>query len=296
MKYKIYGGLMAIALAIGISSCSDDIPEQDISEEAGKMKIEFSFSHPDATRATETSFESGDVVGVFLCESHLPLETGGNVLNNEKLRFNGSTWATSLPAYWDRGLYNVYAYYPYKNNIESISDLSFEVERDQSGITSTGMNGYEASDFMFASGKSITASASPVPLNFKHIMSKLTIRLIKGEEYEGELPSTATVVLHNVATKATIDLAAGVATKDMYAEPKSIIARQASATSYTAIVVPQRIDNRVPLVEVIINDISYMFESKFQFKAGMHHIVSMVIEASPEQTKINIGGEITNWN
>lgn len=57
------------------------------------------------------------------------------------------------------------------------------------------------------------ATASPINLTFKHIMSKIKIRLIKGEDFEGEMPATADVYIHNTVPTATVDLQAGVATR-----------------------------------------------------------------------------------
>jgi hypothetical protein len=51
----------------------------------------------------------------------------------------------------------------------------------------------------------------------------------------------------------------------------------------------------MPLIEVVMNGVSYLFESKFQFKPGMEHLVNLVITNNPDQVKIEIGGEIENW-
>jgi hypothetical protein len=55
------------------------------------------------------------------------------------------------------------------------------------------------------------------------------------------------------------------------------------------------LNNRQPLVEVITKGVSYLYESKFLFKAGMQHNVQLAISKNPEQIKIEIGGEIENW-
>lgn len=127
-------------------------------------------------------------------------------------------------------------------------------------------------------------------------MSKITINLIKGEDFEGEIPDKATVYIHNTVTSATIDLAAGVATRNVRGERKSVVARQDAHATYSAILVPQRLENRVPLIEVVMNGVSFLYESKFLFKPGIHHIVNLVVDKNPEQVKIEIGGEITDWN
>ncbi len=127
-------------------------------------------------------------------------------------------------------------------------------------------------------------------------MSKISIRLIKGEDYEGDIPEKADVYIHNTVTESSIDLMVGVATKALRGSRKSIMARQTAPTVYSAIIVPQRLENRVPLIEVVMNGVSFLYESKFLFKPGMHHIVNLIVDKNPEQIKIEIGGEILDWN
>ena len=41
--------------------------------------------------------------------------------------------------------------------------------------------------------------------------------------------------------------------------------------------------------------VSYLFESTFLFKPGTEHLVNLVISNNPDQIKIEIGGEIQDW-
>ena len=86
-----------------------------------------------------------------------------------------------------------------------------------------------------------------------------------------------------------------MATRYVKGTRHTIVARQDDAASYSAIIVPQRIDNRMPLIEVVMNGVSYLYESKFQFKPGIEHLVNLIISDNPDQVKIEIGGEIQNW-
>lgn len=297
MRHNIFYIAIVALLTLGTSSCSEDAPDSLLQESVGiKKAMTFVFSHPSMTRATESAFENGDKVGIYVTESEKPLAIGGNVINNQVLTFNGTAWESSKKLYWDDGIFNAFAYYPFQSEVGSVSDLMFEVQTDQStGKTSKNLSGYEASDLLFAAVRGIRASDNPVAMTFKHIMSKLTIRLIKGEDYEGDLPAKAKVLVHNTVSTATIDLSAGVATKYSKGSRKSIIARQTAATTYSAIVVPQRIDNRMPLIEVIVDGVSFMYDSKFIFKPGMQHLVNLVLDKNPEQVKIEIGGELSSW-
>lgn len=296
MKHNILAVASVLLLTVGLSSCTDESAEPE-NIPAGKVAMNFTFSHPSQSRATETSFETGDVVGLYVAEADKPLEISGNTVNNEAVTFTGSAWTTSRRLYWDAGTYNAYAYYPRLGNLSSISDLPFEVSTDQSApAVGAALSNYEASDFLFASARGIAASNNPVNLQFRHIMSKISVNLIKGEDFEGELPATATMYIHNTVTSASIDLAAGVATKATRGLSKTVVARQDAPTTYSAILVPQRMENRVPLIEVVMNGVSYLYEGKFVFKPGIHHIVNLVVDKNPEQVKIEIGGEIADWN
>lgn len=282
-----------LLMALCATSCSSD---PDLESTDGKYKLEFSFSRPTESRATETSFENGDVAGVYVSESSRPLEIAGNILNNEPLTYDGKIWDPTRKLYWNDGTYNIVGYYPYLEIIGSTTDLYFKVENDQRAAEKGSMNAYEKSDFLYASSRNVASSSSPVEMQFRHLLSKLTIRLIKGEDYEGEIPETALVQIHNTVPSSTIDLESGIATKYKYGERETIIARQETTTSYSAILVPQRLENRVPLVEVIMNGVSYLYEGKFVFKPGVHHILNLVIEDNPEKIKIEIGGEIVGWS
>ena len=277
-------------LASVLASCIDGRNEPAPIDPNGKTEMKFTLSHPSQTRATDTAFEQGDAVGLYVAEASTPLEIAGNAVNNERLVFSGTDWTADRRLYWDQGSYNIYAYYPRIDHVTSITDLPLQVSEDQT------KDGYEDSDLLYASSFGVSASADPGGLRFRHIMSKSTVRLIKGEDYEGEIPTDATVYIHNTVTDATVDLAVGVATRNPRGQRRTVTARGNGNANYSAIIVPQRLDNRVPLIEVVANGVSFLYESKFQFKPGMHHIVSLVIDKNPEQVKIEIGGELTDWN
>ena len=51
----------------------------------------------------------------------------------------------------------------------------------------------------------------------------------------------------------------------------------------------------MPLLEVISDGVSYLYESKFIFKQGVQHNVQLALSQNPDDLKINIGGEIVDW-
>ena len=294
MKKHIISGIGFALALLALVACADDNEPQY--KDARHTPMTFEVTHPSQTRATATNFEGGDRIGLYVAQADAPLEIGGNLVNNEALTYNGSRWTAAHTLYWDEGTYNAYAYYPYIQGVSSIDDQPFSVATDQSTAkTATALGGYEASDLLFATSKGIKASASPINLTFKHIMSKLKIRLVKGEDFEGEMPTTAQVYVHNTVPTATIDLQAGMATRYVKGTQQTITAHQDDDYVFSAILVPQRVENRQPLVEVVMKGVSYMYESKFVFKPGVEHLVNLIITNNPDNVKIEIGGEVENW-
>lgn len=296
MKKNIFLSAILTLAGTCLTACSqEEIVENENLN--GKPEMNFTFSMPGTTKATETAFEVGDMVGLYVHEAYKPLEIGGNTVSNVMLTCEGNSWKPKYKIFWDDGTYNARAYYPYQTQISSIEDYPFEVRQDQNTPESgNAISGFEASDFLCAAKDGIVSSSSPVSMQFKHIMSKLTVNLVKGEDYEGELPEHATVKILSTVTASTIDLDAGVATKDMYGSSKTITAMQTGRTSYSAIIVPQRIENRVPLIEIIIDGVSFIYESRFVFKPGVHHTMNVVVDKNANQVLIEIGGEVTGWN
>lgn len=293
--YSIYAACLGLALCL--AGCGQEEMTETGEQPADVMR--FSLTHPDEgarTRVTDSHFEKDNRIGLYVCTAEAPLEVGGNYVNNALLTFNGSAWHPERPIFWNNGSYDVYAYYPQVSPVTSVDDLPFSVATDQqtAGNEQTP-GGYEASDFLWASAKKQTAGNEAVKLNFRHCMSKLTVRLVKGPDYDGDELPEAEVYVHNTVTEATVDLAVGIVTPAKFGKLHTVKAKAAGKDEYTAVLVPQRIANRVPLIEVVMKGVSYLVETNFRFKQGIHHTFTLIISKNPEQVKIEIGGELENW-
>lgn len=281
-------------LTLVLSGCT----KEDASVENVKDLITFNIEYP-RTKATNDAFETGDAIGVYISEysdgNVLPLQVSGNYATNIKSTFDGKGWANSPAVYWKEGTFDVYAYYPY-GNPKSVDEYAFAVALDQSVQESEGqMGGYEASDFLWAKTAAVSKMEA-VPLTFKHKMSKLTVNIVKGENFSGAIPSDMIVKIHSTVTDAHIDLSSGTVTKNGYSSPQTITAKKVSDNEFTAIVVPQRIDSKIPLVEVISNNVSYLIESRFIFRSGVSHSINVTLDNNPDKVRIEIGGEeIDGW-
>ena len=280
-------------LAVGallMAACSND-ETNEAAYVADQGEIQLQFLHPGAqTRATETQFEADDQIGVYVTTGGAALQIGGNVVNNEPFVYNGTAWTSKRKAYWNEGENDVYAYYPYTKTVNNVEDFVFEVQADQSTAA-----GYTQSDFLWAGKKGVAASNSPVAMQFAHKLANVVVKLEKGENYTGDIAADAQVYILGTVTKATIDLSTGDAGKADYAGTGTVRCLQKSAAEHTAIVVPQSITTRRPLVEVVTGGVSYLMEGKISLKPGVRHTISVTLDKDPEQTKIDIGGEIVGW-
>lgn len=288
-RYINYLRAGSLVFLLGMTACNNESNELNIMSD--KDVIAFDVLHPNhQSRLSDTSFEDDDLVGLYLTSHNTPLELSGNYANNAKLSYSFKKWKTDKPIYWNEGTYDVYAYYPYVASPVSVDDFPVAVSSNQHEAAN-----YACSDFLWAGKKNVQASDGTVTLKFQHCMSRLVVQLVKGEDFEGDLPDEAEVYIHSTVPSATADLNVGVVTRNQYADPITIRAKSLGDQRYAAIVVPQRINNRQPLVEVVMKGVSYLYESKFLFKPGVQHNVTLAVSKNPEQVKIEIGGELKNW-
>ena len=133
-------------------------------------------------------------------------------------------------------------------------------------------------------------------MQFAHKMSNVIVTLEKGDNFDGDFPEDTEVYILSTVNKALIDLSTGDACKDHYAATASMRCLKTSNNTFQAIVVPQNLTSRRPLVEVITGNISYLVEGKISFKQGMRHNITVTLDKNPEKIEIEIGGSIGGWN
>lgn len=288
---KFLSSVFAVtAASLAFVACSSNDDATDETVDNNLIRIEA--IHPSqVTRVNDTGFDSGDSIGVYVVSDSTTLQPGGNELNNALFSYSGSAWTSVRNYYWNEGTHDVYAYYPYQGTIDDTEEFVFELPADQSTDT-----GYSSADFLWAKAESQTASASPVKLSFSHVLSKVVVELVKSDDYEGDLPTDMEVYIHSLETTAAIDLSTGSSSVNTSSTMNSVKAKKLSDTEFTAIVVPQRISSRRPLVEVVSGNVSYMMEGTISIKQGYQHTITVTLSKSPEQAEIEIGGGIGSWD
>lgn len=166
MKRFISLALGAISLALLIIGCeqaSIDTPTPD--GKGAKIVIEAGVNG--FTKATDTAFEEGDKIGVFI------FNPAPFLVNAAFTMGQGGSWngAEEYEWYADNQVEStVVGYYPYTSDL-SVDNLNatFSVKTDQSTLEA-----YKASDAMFAVTKAKPEDGK-VALNFNHLLSKIVI-------------------------------------------------------------------------------------------------------------------------
>lgn len=274
------------ACVLAALSCTKEAPSAIDSNE---MKFKMAIA---GTRASTNAFELGDKVALWAVEQNgdepMPLQISGNLINNEGLVLGESGWAGRMPFYWGSAPCDFYAVYPFLT-ATSIEKQVVRVCTDQTlESTENGLDAYEASDLLYASAKNVSRSADGVALSFDHMMAKCVVNIIKGESFDGELSDDIVVHIYNTATEALLNIAEGTIEKKSDGAYKTITMRKLANNKFDAIVVPQNIDTRTPLIEVTMKGIAYLLDYSLSFKPGYSHTINITLNTSPDQEMIEI--------
>ena len=154
---------------------------------------------------------------------------------------------------------------------------------------------------MYAKTEKISQTDGVVQLHFNHMMSRLVVKLEKGEKFERDIPDDIVVHLYNTATTAKINWQKGSSEKYPYSEKKTITMRKLASEEglpvFDAIVVPQFIERNTPMVEISMGGIAYLLEYSMSFRPGYQHTITIILNTSPDQEKIEIQieGDVSGW-
>lgn len=206
MKKNYVTAAFALLLLAG---CSNDVKESDIkfSGEAG-AKVSFSAVINDqeasnlVTRATETSWESGDRVGITCGKDQMNVEYQYSPDNTGLFNaVNGK-----IEDIWVLGTqtYDVLAYYPFTGT-SGTEPVAVEVNTGTE--VQTNKETRKQIDFLYATG--VATSQQPnVQLSFRHVMSRIKLTFTPGE---GVTLSDITCYLIGLKQEGTFNPVTGVA-------------------------------------------------------------------------------------
>lgn len=251
------------------------------------------------TRVTETAFESGDQIGLYVVNrnddgSQNDLKPSGNYVDNMRYTYSYNTWTPDETVYWkdDKTCADFYLYYPYQAAHVNENPMVFKVEADQSKV-----NSYKNSDVIVGSTMNVAPSQTTVYIASKHVMSQVIIALKPGEGFtDASLAASDIKVTLNIpAVSANIDLATGKVEPIMNSDSESLtmtpMTPYKDGNVYRAIVVPQQVA-QTNLIKVNVGGSDFLFSKDFNFESGKSYTFNVTI--SKESSGLN--ATITGWD
>ena len=251
------------------------------------------------TRVTETAFESGDAIGLYVVNrnddgSHNDLKPSGNYVDNMRYTYSNNIWTPDETVYWkdDKTCADFYLYYPYQAGHVNENPMVFKVEADQSNA-----NSYKNSDVIIGSTLNVAPSQTTVYIASKHVMSQVIIDLKPGEGFtDASLAASDVKVTLNIpAVSANIDLATGKVEPIMNYDGESLtmtpMTPYKDGNVYRVIVVPQEVA-QTNLIKVNVGGSDFLFSKDFNFESGKSYTFNVTI--TKESSGLN--ATITGWD
>jgi len=269
------------------SSGGEEPAPQPPTPPVGPIKIPIQISMGIWSRVTDTAYESGDKVGIYVVNYNGAtagtLQSSGNHVDN--MRFSYTTrWTPDAEIYWkdQTTKADFYCYYPY-GTPSDITAYPFATKADQS----TPAN-YKVSEFLWGKAAGITPTTDAVPVKTNRSMSNMLITIAAGNGFSEESLAAAnkSVKIRNVKSSATIDLRTGIATAT--GSVTEIIPYR-EGTCYRALLVPQTVPDGTDLITVTIDGTDYTLAKGFTFKANTQHQFTVTVNKSGSGVDIGIG-------
>lgn len=265
------------ALVMSMQGCSQD----SVTGLESKVLLKLTGSINQTTRVNASGFEANDNVGVYVSSTGT-LAISGNTLDNEAFTYSSGniTAPAGKEVYWDSedARLSVFAYYPYSENVSSVTAYPFSVAIDQSVETD-----FYDSDFITAQVTNIAPQTTPVNLAFSHSLSRINVSLQAGDGITADELAAAEKSLSFVGLVAdgTIDLTTGIATAG--STKTTITALESNGVNYSAIVYPQ--DGAVTFCLEMEGNV-YTYTTDVEFSAGYQSQFNLTLNTweSPEMT------------
>ena len=274
---KIFTLMAAVAAMV---SCSENLENVPTTPETDRRPINISTT---LTRATDSVYEAGDKVGIFVVNEPNTLVASGNHVDNMGFTYS-TTWTPDTPIYWlDKSTKaDFYCYYPYAENVSTTAH-TFATKANQSQLAD-----YKASEFLWGKTAGIAPTEEAVNITTNHTFSNMVVILKPGDGFTDATLAAATksVKICGVKTNATINLSTGVATATGNATE---VTPYLDGTQYRALIVPQTTAEGA-LVVVTVDGVDYTLSRAMTFKANKQHKFTVTLNKVSNGVNVGIGG------
>lgn len=282
MRKTILFGLTAAMLA---TACSE---EDDLRQGIAGEGITFTSSV--MSRATDTSFEPEDTIGVSMYT-----ESGfvGNATNVQYTTTNGTEFTSTKPMTWGAAgsaeTVDFKGVYPYKADAVADGIYSFTLATGEGASLSDN-------DVMYSSMTDVAVGSNNVNLTFKHKLVKVVMQVY---DQNRKLLPGATVKINNQQTSGTLNLADGTVTSTGDANATLNFASNPNVEGeYQTIVMPSAA-TQGRVITITYNNVDYPCPvDMYAFDSGKKVIFSATLNpdgtVSPGETVI-VSADVKDW-
>ena len=260
---------MLLLASTGIVGCQDEEVMSGGDGTREPLNLQAEINQQYVTRVNDNGFADGDHIGVFVTNYNNGVATElaltGNHADNVRFTYDHESgrWTGATQLYWKDKVtpIDAYGYYPFDEELSSVTAYPFTVQRNQRDqVQGETMYGYEASDFLWAKVEGVVPTAAAVNLRHKHIMAGIQVNLIEGTGFlEGEwAEAEKQVLVESTRLGSTISLQTGAVMADASSAVSTIIP-QGSGNSYRAVVVPQTVAAGSTLFSITIDGQTHKF-------------------------------------
>lgn len=282
--------LLICLITVFLGGCSSESNEEDpippTPPVVQKVPISLNCGLSAATRATDTGYDRGDRIGLYVVNYNgsTPgtLLQNGNHVDNMRFTYDG-TWTSASTIYWkdENTPADFYCYYPYGTPTD-ITAHTFSVQADQS--TSSA---YKASEFLYGKATKVSPTEKAVNIMTYHSFSCALIKIAAGNGFTEESLAAAnvSVKLNECKTNAIINLKDGTVKAD--GETTTILPLK-EEKQYKALVVPQTVktDN---FITVTVDGRDYNLKKEFTFMGGKRHTFTVTVSKTSNGINVGIG-------
>lgn len=278
--------LFGLAAAMLVTACSE---EDDLRQGIAGEGITFTSSV--MSRATDTSFEARDAIGVSMYT-----ESGfvGNATNVQYTTADGSGFTSTNPMTWgaagSAATVDFKGVYPYKADAVADGIYSFTLATGEGASLSDN-------DVMYSSMTDVAVGAKNVNLTFKHKLVKVVMQVY--DQNRNPLPG-AKVKINNQQTSGTLNLADGTVEGTGTADATLNFASNSDVSGgYQTIVMPSA-PTQGRVITITYNNVDYPCPvDMYAFDSGSKMIFSVTLNpesgTASQGTIVNAIATVENW-
>lgn len=278
--------LFGLAAAMLVTACSE---EDDLRQGIAGEGITFTSSV--MSRATDTSFEARDAIGVSMYT-----ESGfvGNATNVQYTTADGRGFTSTNPMTWGAAgsaeTVDFKGVYPYKADAVANGKYSFTLATGEGASLSNN-------DVMYSSMTGITPGTKNVDLTFKHKLVKVVMQVY--DQNRNPLPG-AKVKINNQQTSGTLNLADGTVEGTGTADATLNFASNSDVSGgYQTIVMPSA-PTQGRVITITYNNVDYPCPvDMYAFDSGSKMIFSVTLNpesgTASQGTIVNATATVENW-